>query len=69
MLVFMADRKTMCKGKIQQQTLCVMPSLRIKSVPQWGGGGEPSPHSILLIDPNNRYLPQFDYSKTVKCQV
>lgn len=35
------------------------------------GGGEvsPLPTVSFCMIPNNRYLPHFDYSKTVKCQV
>lgn len=60
MLVFMADGKTMSKGKTQQQTLSLCDAKFENQVcTTVGGGGEPSPHSILLHDPKQQVPPTF----------
>lgn len=61
MLVFIADGKTMSKGKIQQQTLSLCDAKFENQVctTVGGGGGEPSPHSIRLHDPKQQVPPTF----------
>lgn len=50
---------SMCDAKFENQVCTTV------------GGGEvsPLPTVSFCMIPNNRYLPHFDYSKTVKCQV